>query len=172
MICSQSSIFKAINFKEKLFDLTEKESKSEFSNKSFFEIFDKQNHQKGFLLNENIEIENSNALFERTEELKLLSEKKLFNELKTIQDELENYKNVDFRSIFNKQPTQLKNINNNKLKAFKEMENLMAVDETQVNPVDNVKVENEIQLLNKKRKQSDGLSELRKELLEKYLILK
>lgn len=47
------------------------------------------------------------------------------------------------------------------------MENTMVIDEFQANPIDAEKIDNEIQMLNRKRKQSDGLRELRRELLEK-----
>lgn len=47
------------------------------------------------------------------------------------------------------------------------MENLMVIDENQINQANEENVEEDIKMLNKKRKQSDGLSELRKELLEK-----
>lgn len=80
--------------------------------------------------------------------------------------DLEKMKRVDWTSIFNKQPTQLNNINN-KLKTNKDMENTMVIDEFQANPIDAEKIDNEIQMLNRKRKQSDGLRELRRELLEK-----
>lgn len=86
--------------------------------------------------------------------------------MKKQKEDFERLINADYNSLFYKQPTQIKNINKNKLKANKEMENLMAVEDKQVNPIEEVKVENETQLLNKKRKQSDGLSEIRKDLIE------
>ena len=83
------------------------------------------------------------------------------------QEEFERLLNADYMSLFYKQPTQIKNINKNKLKANKEMENLMAVEDTQVTPIEETKGENDTQLLNRKRKQSDGLSQIREELIEK-----
>ncbi len=49
------------------------------------------------------------------------------------------------------------------------MENLMVIEDSQANhdQIDERKVENQHQLLSKKRKQSDGLSEIRKELADK-----
>lgn len=147
--------------------MKEQENKlTENSNKNSLELIDKKDPSKALLINENLEIDNSKGLFEITDEPNgVLEYKDLYQSNKL--DKLETYKNVNFSAIFNKQPTQLKNINNNKLKANKEMENLMEVEDNAVNPIDEGKIEDELQMLNKKRKKSDGLSELRNELLDK-----
>jgi hypothetical protein len=80
--------------------------------------------------------------------------------------DLENMKRVDWLAIFNKQPTQINNFNNKLLKTNKDMENTMVIDDFQANAVDAEKIDSELQMLNRKRKQSDGLSELRRDLLE------
>ncbi len=116
------------------------------------------------LLNENIEITNSKDLFETTHNSNYLLCLRELDDLIKAEVDLENMKNIDWLAIFNRQPTQLNNFNNN-LKTNKDMENLMVIDDFQA--IDADKIDNQIQMLNKKRKQSDGLTELRTELLAK-----
>ncbi len=116
------------------------------------------------LLNENIEITNSKDLFETTDNSNYLLCLRELDDLIKAEVDLENMKNIDWLAIFNRQPTQLNNFNNN-LKTNKDMENLMVIDDFQA--IDAEKIDNQIQMLNKKRKQSDGLTELRTELLAK-----
>jgi len=150
-----------LSLKEQEYKLTEN------SNKNSFELFDKKDPSKALLINENIEIDNSKGLFEIIDDSNgNLKDKDLYQSANKRED-LDTYKNVNLSSIFNKQPTQLKNINNNKLKANKEMENLMVVEDNPVNPIVEGSIEDEMQMLNKKRKKSDGLTELRNELLDK-----
>lgn len=164
-----SSIYKATNFREKKYSLTDSnETPSDNSIKNSFELFEQiKDSTKALLINENKEIPYTKALFEFSEELNSVADLKPLSELKKQQEEIKRLLNADYKSLFNKQPTQIKNNNKNKLKANKEMENLMVIEDIQANPIDEVIVENEIQLLNKKRKQSDGLSEIRKESIEK-----
>lgn len=118
------------------------------------------------LLNENIELPISTGLFEVFDESNSLLNLRELDDLIKAEVDLETMKKVDWLAIFNKQPTQLNNLNN-KLKTNKDMENTMVIEDFQANQVDVEKIDSEIQMLNRKRKQSDGLSELRKELLEK-----
>jgi hypothetical protein len=88
-----------------------------------------------------------------------------------IKEEFDKFADVDYKKIFYNHPTQIKNINNNyKLKEKKEnMENsgAGALINNNFPNGKNENEENDIQLLNKKRKQSEGLCELRTEMLEK-----
>jgi hypothetical protein len=134
-----------------------------------FEIFEKKASNVALLLNENTEVTIKKGFLEYSEELNFLYQRKEFNQSKKQDEELEKLISIDFKEIFNKQPTQLKNINNNKLKPNKQMENLMVIEENQINQPNEEIEDKDIKLLNKKRKQSDGLNELKKELLEKYI---
>jgi len=164
-----TSVFKATNFIEKKYALTkENETPSDNSNKNSFELFKKKKDStKSFLVNENLEIQNKKGLIELEEDLKSSFELKPLNQLKKQQEEILILLNADYKSLFNKQPTQLKNNNKNKLKANKEMENYMVIEDTEAVPIEIVKIDNDSKLLNKKRKQSDGLSGIRKEVFEK-----
>jgi uncharacterized protein involved in exopolysaccharide biosynthesis len=120
-------------------------------------------------LNENIEISHNKGLFDTNEDSYSCLNLKESDDLKKAEFEVDKMNLVDWLSIFNKQPTQLNNLNN-KLKTNKDMENAMIIDEFQANPFHAEKIDNEIQMLNRKRKQSDGFSELRKESLAKLVL--
>lgn len=124
-------------------------------------------NKKALLLNESLEIPDNTGLFEVSEDSNSLLNLRELNDLIKAEVDLQKMKRIDWLSIFNKQPTQLNNLNY-KLKTNKDMENTMVIDDLQANPaIDAEKVDNELHLLSRKRKQSEGLSELRRELLEK-----
>jgi len=160
---------KATNFKEKHYSLSDNnETPLDNSNHNSFEIFERmKDSTKPLLLNENIKTPNTGGLLEFADEVNSNADLKPFCGLRKHQEELERILNADYISLFDKQPTQIKNIYKNKLKANKEMENLMGVENTEVNNIEDIKEEKETQLLSRKRKHSDGLSYIRKELMEK-----
>jgi hypothetical protein len=102
---------------------------------------------------------------EQIQEPLLIISKK--SEEQLIKDEFDKFADVDYKKIFYNNPTQIKNINNNyKLKQkIENMENTESNNNFHIEKKENE--ENDIQFLNKKRKQSEGLNELRTELLEK-----
>ena len=120
------------------------------------------------LSNENIELSNTKGLFETTDDSISLLNLRELDDFEKAEVDLENMKKVDWLAIYNKQPTQINNLNNKLLKTNKDMENTMVIDDFQANPVDAEKIDSEIQMLNRKRKQSDSLFELRTELLAQY----
>lgn len=143
------------------------ETPTDNSNQNIFELFDKiKGTNRAIIINENIEIPKNKGLIECEEELKSNENLKPLSDFRKKQEELNLLLNADYKTLFYKQPTQLKIINKNKLKANKEMENLMEIEDIQANPEEAIKIENDEQLINKKRKESDGLSEIRKDLIE------
>lgn len=104
---------------------------------------------------------------EQIQEPLLLSSLK--SEEQFIKEEFDKFADVDYKKIFYNHPTQIKNINNNyKFKEIENMENTNSGAGKRKNSTEKRKSsENDMQLLNKKRKQSEGLSELRTELIER-----
>lgn len=91
------------------------------------------------------------------------------SELDTIKEEFDKFANVDYRKLFYSQPTQIKKLKENyKFENKLKMENVQNVGDNNLNlPVVENNEENEMQLLNKKRKQSEAMNELKRELIEK-----
>lgn len=152
---SNSSILKAGNFLDKNLDTSQK-------NENYFNCFGDEYKNKIFLLKANIELQNTH-LFEKYGEEKMNLE---YDYLSILKEDYEKLKNFDYSSIFSKQPTQL-NVLNNKINRSIEMDNLMEFNDVQPHPELGAKIENDIQLLSRKRKSSEGLTELKKEILDK-----
>ena len=136
-------------------------------------IFENSEKDSAFLLNENLKLKNYKCYLEYIYEPLLIGNINKTSEEEIFKEEFNKLRNFDYKKIFYNHPTQMNNLNNNfKLKENKEgMENLNLINNEDIKnkiPMEQVdKEENEMQLLNKKRKQSDGLSELKRDLLEK-----
>lgn len=122
---------------------------------SFMKIFEKFDKDSAFLLNENLKLKT----FKNYMEFIIESPQKKItraNEDKEIHEEFDKFAKIDYKKIFLNQPTQIRSLNE------------------PVNPKKKVnlpsgKTEKDFQYLNKKRKQPDGLNDLKKDLIEKYL---